>query len=343
MKKIVIAAALLFTLFSCNNKEKSGSLVFVSWGGSYQAAQDSAYIKGFQDSTGIKVDQVTYSGELSRISEMVNSGKPDWDVVSVTQEMFGKGADAGIYEDLNYRVIDTAGFLPGSVQKNGIAHLIFSTVLAYNSDFYQGKERPVSWKDFWDVSKFPAARALNDGPVGNLEFALLADGVSPDKLYPLDIDRAFKKLDEIKKFIKVWWKAGQQPIQLLANNEVQLSTAYNGRVAKAQSDGEPVAIEWNGGMLEPEYFVIPKGASNAVNANKFIAYATKPGQQAKFVTIIPYGPTNLSALNKLPDDLITKLPDSKPNLAGQFLVDGKWWSAHYDSLTQRWNEWKLKN
>ena len=40
--------------------------------------------------------------------------------------------------------------------------------------------------------------------------ALLADGVAPSKLFPLDLDRAFHKLDQIKPNVAVWWKTGDQ-------------------------------------------------------------------------------------------------------------------------------------
>jgi putative spermidine/putrescine transport system substrate-binding protein len=341
MKKYIFLVSLAAILYSCGNADKKNEVVFVSWGGSYQKAQDSAYLMGFQQKSGVRVRQESYSGELPKIKEMVGAKKTSWDVVSITQEMFSRGVADGLYEDLDFKLIDTAGFLPGSVYKQGIAHLIFSTVIAYNKDHYKDRPRPVNWKEFWDVKNFPGNRSLNDGPVGNLEFALLADGANPAALYPLDIDRAFRKLDEIRPYIKVWWKEGQQPVQLLSGNDVQLSTAYNGRVSKAQSDGEPVAIEWNGGMLEPEYFVIPKGAPNKQQANELIGFSTRAEQQQKFVRMIPYGPTNLGAMNALPDDVLKQLPDSKFNLAGQFLMNGVWWGQHYDELLKRWNEWKI--
>lgn len=342
MNKIILMLGLICLIWSCNDEKQNNSVTFVSWGGSYQVAQDSAYLKNFEINTGVKVKQLSYSGELSKIKEMVTSKKTSWDIVSITQEMFSKGVQSDLFENLDFNKIDTNGFIKGSIYKNGIAHLIFSTVIAYNSEYFKTHPRPTSWKEFWDVRSFPGERSLNDGPVGNLEFALLADGVSADSLYPLDVERAFRKLKEIKSYIKVWWKEGQQPIQLLANNEVQLSTAYNGRVSKAQSDGEKVSIEWNGGMMEPEYFVIPKGAPNKDNANTLIAYATSAKQQQKFVEIIPYGPTNLTTLSLLKDSVLNKLPDSKRNLNGQFLIDGKWWSKNYDQLIVRWNKWKLE-
>src|SRR5205823_2462578 len=89
-----------------------------------------------------------------------------------------------------------------------------------------GGTQPKSWADWWDVKKFPGARSMRDHPVDNLEFALIADGVAMDKLYPLDVDRAFKKLDQIKPHVNVWWSTGQQPAQLLLDKQFWIDDAW---------------------------------------------------------------------------------------------------------------------
>jgi putative spermidine/putrescine transport system substrate-binding protein len=336
---VVIVTVL--TILSCRNKSKTNEVVFCSWGGEYQKAQREAYLNSFNEKYKIDVKEATYSGELAKIKGMIDAHKVEWDIVSVTQELFSTGAKEDFFEPLDYSIIDTSKLLKGTVKKFGVAHLIFSTPLAYNTTYFKTNKRPQNWKEFWDIHGFPGSRSLRDSPIGNLEFALLADGVSIDSLYPIDVNRAFKKLTELKPFIKVWWTQGQQPIQLLSSGEVDLSTCFNGRLAKAQKDGEPVAIEWNGGMMEPEYFVVIKGAPNIKNAFSLINFALQSTQQSKFVKLISYGPTNSDVFNNLTEELKSELPDSPQNIAGQFLINGEWWSNNYEKMVDRWNEWKI--
>ena len=123
----------------------------------------------------------------------------------------------------------------------------------------------------WDVKRFPGPRSMRNHPIDNLEFALIADGVPMDKLYPIDFDRAFKKLDQIKPHVTVWWSTGQQPAQLLLDKEVVLATGWNGRFYDLIKKGAPVEIEWNEGALKQGSFVIPKGAKNVYWAKKMLA------------------------------------------------------------------------
>src|SRR5580700_1787510 len=112
-----------------------------------------------------------------------------------------------------------------------VAYEFYSSVLAYSQTKYPAGAAPDSWADFWDVKKFPGRRALRNHPLATLEAALMADGVAPDELYPLDVDRAFKKLEQIKPYITVWWTSGAQSAQLLNDGEVDMVMAWNGRVS----------------------------------------------------------------------------------------------------------------
>ena len=138
---------------------------------------------------------------------------------------------------------------------------------------------PTTAADFYDLAKFPGKRGLRKGAKGNLEFALMADGVAPADVYamlgtPEGVDRAFAKMDSIKSDV-VWWEAGAQPPQLLADGEVAMTTAYNGRLfAAAIGEGKPFQIVWDGQVYENEMYVVPKGAPNKDEAMDFIAYAT---------------------------------------------------------------------
>jgi putative spermidine/putrescine transport system substrate-binding protein len=56
--------------------------------------------------------------------------------------------------------------------------------------------------------------------------------VPPDKLYPMDIEPAFKKLDQIKPHIKVWWTQGNQSQQLIRDGEIDMMSIWNARASE---------------------------------------------------------------------------------------------------------------
>ena len=143
---------------------------------------------------------------------------------------------------------------------HGIAQNILGTALCYRSDKFPNGA-PKSWADFWDVKKFPGNRSLclSDSP-RNLIYALIADGVPIDKLYPLDMDRAFKKLDQIKPHIKVWWREGNQSQQLLRDGEVDMMSIWNARATELKQQGVPVEVVWNGAVRSISSWCVLKGA-----------------------------------------------------------------------------------
>ena len=127
---------------------------------------------------------------------------------------------------------------------------------------------------------------------GNLEIALSADGVPTDKIYPVDVERAFKKFDQIKAAIEVWTTSYAQPPRLLTDGEIDVTPAWNSGIAAAASKGAPVAIEWNEGFVYYDMWSVPKGAAGAEAAMKFINFCLDPQRQATYATLNPYGPSN---------------------------------------------------
>src|SRR5262249_2675249 len=140
----------------------------------------------------------------------------------------------------------------------------------------EGKPRPQNWAEFWDAAKFPGTRVLQAGQLGAegpWEEALLADGVAPDKLYPLDLDRLFRSLAKIKPSIRKWWTVGSEVQQLFNDGIADIGMSYDGRLAILQKGGKPIDIVYNQGKINWSSWCIPKGAPNAAAAKKFIAFA----------------------------------------------------------------------
>ena len=219
----------------------NADVTVISFGGSNQKAQIKAFYVPYTKATGGKIVQGEYNGEQAKIKAMVEAKNVSWDVVEVESPELARGCEEGIYEKLDMSKIGPkADFVPAAISECGIGVFVWSTVIAYNADVL--KTAPNSWADFWDTKKIPGKRGMRKGAKFTLEFALLADGVKPDEVYKLlgtkaGVERAFKKLDQLKANIQ-WWEAGAQAPQLLAAGDVVMTSAYNGRIATAQKEGK---------------------------------------------------------------------------------------------------------
>jgi len=334
---IVPVAALMLLAAGCR---KQASLTVVSFGGEYQNAQRTAYMVPFSQSTGIKITEGEYNGEYGLLAARATAPTPSWDVVSVESGPCMRGGEEGIFATLPDSVFGSVNLVPGAKRPYAAGHLVFSTILAFRQGQFQSGAIPDNWKDFWDLKKFPGKRGLRNNPRGTLEIALLADGVSPDHLYPLDVQRAFRKLDEIKSQL-VFWDSGAQPIQLLANKTVVMTSAYNGRLWDAWAhDHLPIGWSFNQGLMETEFWAVPKNSTHKDEAFRFIAFSLDAERQAAFVNSTAYGPTNLSALPLVHADVMSAIPSSKTILPTQVPVNPDWWAQNESRVSVLWDQWR---
>lgn len=340
----IMMSVCVLLLSACGGNTASSSekqkLVVVSWGGDYQAAQKKAMFQPFVKETGT---QLVEDGpvNIGKIKSMVQSGNVQWDVVDVLGMDVPKLVSAGLVEPIDYNVVKKDNLIDSAVKKYAVDIDYYSTVLSYNEKNLPNNAIPTSWADFFDTKKFPGSRALYKSPITTLEIALLADGVKPDQLYPLDVDRAFKKLDQIKSNI-VWWEQGAQPTQLLSDKEVVLAAAWNGRIARAKENGQPLGFTYEQGILDSESWVVVKGSKNKKAAMNFIQFASQGEPQANLLKVIPYGPTNRTAFESMDKEYAKTLPTYKENLSKQVYVDPEWWNKHFDEINDRFQSWLIK-
>jgi putative spermidine/putrescine transport system substrate-binding protein len=256
-----------------------------------------------------------------------------------------RGGEQGLIEKLDFSKIPNAAAMPEAYRSPySVSYEFYSSVLAYSQKTFP-KDAPNSWVDFWDVKKFPGRRALRNHPIATLEAALMADGVAPDKLYPLDVDRAFKKLEEIKPHITVWWTSGAQSAQLLNDGEVDMEMAWNGRVSAVAKEGAKVSFTYNQGILQSTSLCILKGAPNLGTAVKFINEAVDPVHQANLPLHIDYGPGNPKAFETgvIKPERATQLPSEPANAAKQALMSYAWWSSPAgEAAEKRWASFMQK-
>jgi putative spermidine/putrescine transport system substrate-binding protein len=323
----------------------AGKVVIRTIGGSYEEANVKAIFEPFTKATGIEI--VRAPATLGKLLAMYESGNIELDVVDAGELGVLSLSQKGALDKINYKswkLANPEDFDPAIRRDDMIADIYFSSVLGYNSQTFPTGKQPRSWAEFWDLKKFPGPRMLADLASGavDLEFALLADGVPRDKIYPIDVDRAFKALDRVRPGIRKFWDTGALSAQMLADKEVVLGSIWNGRLQAVADKGAPLAIEWNEAMLQTQYWAILKGAKNLENAQRFIEFACQPEIQASHAKLIPYGPTNRQAFKSVPADVAARLPSSPEHKGKAFLQNGKWWADNRAMVSERWSQWLLQ-
>ncbi|MFD1707172.1 ABC transporter substrate-binding protein [Siminovitchia sediminis] len=327
---------------SGGESSSNDTLVVVDWGGAITEARQKSIFEPFEEEFGVKI-QVESPTDYGKFKAMVEGGNVTWDVVNIGNLWGAQAMDQDLFEPIDYDIVNKENVKPELAKEYYVGAEMYSTAIAYSTEQFSEDDHPATWADFWDVDKYPGARGLWKMPYEAMEVALLADGVKPEELYPLDIDRAFKSLEKLKEKTEiVWWDAGAQPVELLSSGTVTVSTAWNGRITTAKNEGAPVDLDYNQALLNSESWAVPKGAKNKDLAMEFINFATKAEVQAEFSKSIDYSPVNEEAVKLLPEEVQNRLGQS-PELADkQVLVNEEYWAENFDEVNQRFQEWLLQ-
>ena len=321
----------------------AGKVVIRTIGGAYEEANVKAIFEPFTKATGIEVVKVPAT--LGKLLAMFEAGSMELDIADAGELGMLSLSQKGALDKINYKGWKLTNPEDMDHRRDDmVADIYFSTVLGYNTQVFPTGRHPKSWAEFWDVKKFPGPRTLTDLAAGavDLEFALLADGVPKDKLYPIDLDRSFKSLDRVRPSIRKFWDTGALSAQMLADKEVVLGSIWNGRLQAIADKGAPLAIEWNEAALQVQFWGPLKGAKNAENAQRFIDFACQPQIQAAHSGFIPYGPTNRQAFKHIPADVALRLPSSPEHKPKAFLHNAQWWADNRSKVSERWSQWLLQ-
>jgi putative spermidine/putrescine transport system substrate-binding protein len=321
--------------------EGGGSITFNTWGGAYQEAQEKAIVAPFEQEFGIDVN-VTHPIDYAKLRAMVESGNVTWDVADVENFVSVQGCNEGWLEKLDFELIPKDRFVPEMPTTDcSVPTGAFTLLIAYREDKWPNGH-PTNWQEFFDLERFPGKRALPKyAQSGVLEAALLADGVSKEELYPLDADRAFKKLDTIKDSI-VWWESGDQFAQMMKAGEVPICACWVTRIYDIYKEGAPVAVEWQDQIVGWDDFVIPKGAKNVEGAMQFIEFATRPEQSLGMTEHIPWGPSAAEAAANPTTESADWLPTTPEHIELAATFDYAWWGENADALNERFAQWLLE-
>ncbi|MDR5835399.1 ABC transporter substrate-binding protein [Caballeronia sp. LZ034LL] len=321
-------------------RAQSKQIVVSDPGGPYTTAYREAFYDPFEKATGIKVVSVARESQpVAQFAAMVQTKNYVWDVTTLTLSADIPYLESkGLLEPIGLKASDYPDVMPEAITPNWLGVDVYSTVLAYRTDKFKDNG-PKSWVDFWDVKKFPGRRCLRRSPLDTLEQALLADGVPLDKLYPLDVDRAFKSLDKIKPHINIWWTSGAQAMQAIQSGDVDMISTWNGRAQAAKDGGAPVQIVWNQGLYSIEGWGIPKGTPRADAAKQFVKFCADAKRQALLTRTLAYGPTNKKSFESITKERATLLPTAPDNIKDMKLPSPQWWEENRQKVTERFNSW----
>jgi putative spermidine/putrescine transport system substrate-binding protein len=278
--------------------------------------------------------------DMAKIKAMVESKNIEWDVANVNTLEVGRGAREGLWEKIDWTLIEPKVAGPVGALDYGVPFVGFSIALTYSTKQYPDPAKaPKSWADFWDVKRFPGPRALENRVRYQLEFALLADGVPRDKLYPLDIERAFRKLNEIKPHIVTWARPPVQPLELIMRDEVVMAPVLSDVVFDAVKRGAPIRMVWDDSLYLTNSWSVLKGTPHVKRSMEFIKAVSNPKYQAHLAELTGYAPMNPDALPLVSKETRPWLSTEPENLKNAVQFNNEWWAANEAALIERWTKW----
>lgn len=298
---------------------------------------NASFFDAFAEDTGCVVEHVSLGREgVESVESQVESGNIQWDIVLMPTNQVLELSNLGVLAAIDYDIVNGDNLYPELMMQHGVGAMLYSTTMVYS---VSAENPPETWADFWDLSLFDGSRALRRSPVGTLEFALLADGVPMDDLYPLDVDRAFAVLESIRD-ATLFYEDGKQPVELVRTGQVGLASSWTVRTTLPDV-ASLVHPQWNGGMISADAWVSPRGSDNADVAMSFINYATRAVPTANFSGRQPFGPVNKDALSLMREDIVESLPNSPEHLEHQFFENWSYWRDKRASLVAQFEEWLL--
>ena len=341
------------------------SMTLVSWGGAYQASQTNAYSDPYKaDHDGLEVVWDESSNEaVAKLRAMNEAGNITWDLVDVVASDAIRLCDEGLALEIDHDEVLAAApdGTPASedfgdllVSDCFIPQIVYSTTVGYRTDLV-GDTAPTDICAIFDLEAYPGKRSLEKRPINNMEWALLCDGVAKDDVYDVlsteaGQDQALAKLDTIKDNV-VWWSAGADTPQLLADGEVVMGSTYNGRLfSLIEEQDQPVAMLWDAQVFDLDGWIVPAGLpeDRLARVMDFLYFATDTQRLADQAKYISYGPARASSAPlvgqhaTLGIDMAPHMPTDPANATNTFLYNYEWWADYRDDLDAKFQAWLAK-
>lgn len=319
-----------------------GEVVFASWGGSFQDALRSAMLEPAASALNVTVKEDTTNG-IQDVRAQITAGAVAWDVTEQDLPSCETLSREGSLEPIDYSIVDTTGIPEELIHENYIGFINFTKVIAYRKDAF-GENGPSNWAEFWDLGKFPGKRGMHGKVNYNLEAALMADGVPMQDVYGVlatdaGVKRAWSKLGEIAPEVTVWYRGGSQSAQLLRDGEVDVIHMGHNRVESVIASGIDVAYAFEGGTMDIDCLLVPKGAPNKENAMRLINELLSAEAQARLSVTMPLGPVNTGAFDTgiISEEIALRVNTHPKNYDKQLLVDPNFYIGQLGELTEQFD------
>jgi putative spermidine/putrescine transport system substrate-binding protein len=359
----LIGAALLSAVAGSAfaGSDMASEMTIVSWGGAYSKSQQLAYDEPYVAKTGTTIINDESSAEaVAKLRAMNEAGNVTWDVVDVVAADAIRLCDEGLALeiDADTQLAAAPDGTPASedfgdliVSKCFIPQIVYSTTFGYRTDLV-GATAPSSICDVFDLQKYPGKRSLEKRPINNMEWALLCDGVAKADVYKVlgtdaGQEQALAKLDTIKDSV-IWWSAGADTPQLLADAEIVMGSTYNGRLFSViEEQKQPVAMLWDAQVFDLDGWIIPTGLSpeRQARALDYVKFATDTQRLADQAKYISYGPARLSSAPlvgkhaTLGIDMAPHMPTDPNNAKNTFLYNYEFWADFRDDIDAKFQAW----
>jgi putative spermidine/putrescine transport system substrate-binding protein len=337
---VAVASAASWPLVLTRGQARAAEQIVVpSWGGRYAETLDEAFYKPFTKETGIPV-VVAPPPDLAKIKAMVKAGSVEYDVVDTLVNWVVEGDKEGLWEPIDTRIVDRTNVVPAANRPNVQGYYLSGGGIIYHEQRHgRPEQRPRSWAEYWNAARFPGRRVLVDNVDRMLAVALMADGADPAKLYPLDVERAFKSLEKVKPHVKLWTSSAAQAISTVEQNESDFNFSYNGRVFASRLAGNQVGFVDNQCVVTMGHLAVPRGARNKEAGMKLINYCLKPERQGAWANVYGYLGTNRRSAEFVKPEVKSLLLDfSGPS---HHWIDLEYWGEHNAALSKRFKEWLL--
>lgn len=302
-------------------------IVLWNWGGDAERCHSEAIGKPFTEATGIPL-RIDTSGPLQgKLRAMVDSGNITADVADADAFDAIALGKSGHLEPIDYNVVDKSKVLDGFAWEHGVSVIFYGYALMYDTEAY-GDTPPTGWKDFFDTAKFPGKRSLYKWANGALEAALIADGVSKDDLYPLDMERSLAKLKSIKEDC-LYWGSGSAAHSMIVNGEVKMAMVWQNRARAIEEDTDGrFKLVMNEALAMPGAYIVPKGNPAGADVMKFIAQAQEIESQLEILSCLGMTPSNPAAFALIPEETAPYAITSAENIDKVIFNDPNWWAEH---------------
>jgi len=320
----------------------SGEVVIATTGGLMERSLQEHFYRRFEQEAGIRVRSVPIElpDQWARARAGQRSGNIPFDVVTATPPDLIQHADILQPIDCNTPAM-AANALPNGCFPTGIIRTAGGMTLSWSKKAFPNGG-PASWADFFDMQRFPGPRALPD--TGDREWwvpvaALLADGVERDKLFPMDLDRAYRKLDTIKPHVAAWWKSGDNSMQILRGGDAVMTMLYSSRSVPLTKEGD-FDFTWNQAIRDVGNWAVLKGGPNTQNALRFIDFFVQnPQEHLAFSGKVSFDSNNRETANLVPQAERRYRASWPENWDRLIIADYEWVAANRNAMRERWVTW----